>query len=328
MTTTDRTSVVAEAVAYTGIVAILSGAALAAYPSRLGPDAVLAAILAAALWGAAAAVPGEPRELGESGEPGRSPGESGQPGRGRDRIRSALLAASLAPFAELIALCTGDGLGWAIREEAIATAAATLAVAAVLWRLHRRLPQQAAVLVLAAATVGVATTYLARDSLPLAGAAIWALGAIWFTLAWGGMIAPRRGATVLGTIAALLGAGAVMLLGPSALMIATLLILVLVAVRFRDLILLGLASAGGLIVLPFAVGRLFNSPTPPAVLLAAAGGLLVASVIFATRRPVRRGGPSTNESARDWTTGSRRTAVVLAVLIAAAVATVIAVAGT
>jgi len=311
MPSTDRTPVLAEAVAYTGIVAILSGAALAAYPSRLSPDAVLAAILVAALWGAAAAVPAEP---------GR--------GRGRDRIRSALLVASLAPFAEFIALWTGDGLGWGIREEAIATAGATLVVAAVLWRLLRRLPQQTAVLVLAAATAGVATSYLTRDSLPLAGAAIWALGAIWFALAWGGIIEPRRGATVLGAITALLGAGAVMLLGTSALIVGTLLVLVLLAVAFGDLVLLVLASAGGLIVLPFAVGRLFSSPTPPAVLLAVAGGLLVAGVIFATRRPVRRGEASKPESARDWSTGSRRTAVVVAVIIAAAVASVIGVAGT
>src|SRR6202050_1657356 len=100
MSSTDRAPVLAEAAAYAGIVAILSGAALAGYPSRLNPDAVLAAILAARLWGA---------------------GGAG-------------------------ALGHGDGLGWAIREQAIAAPAATLAVAAVLWRLDRRLPQQVAVL--------------------------------------------------------------------------------------------------------------------------------------------------------------------------------------
>jgi hypothetical protein len=321
MSSTDRAPVLAEAAAYAGIVAILSGAALAAYPSRLSPDAVLAAILAAALWGAAAAVPD-----GQRGAAAAVPD-----GRGRGRIRSALLVASLLPFAELIALGTGDGLGWAIRERAIATAAATLVVAAVLWRLDRRLPQQVAVLSTAVATVGLATTYLAHDSLPLAGAAAWALGAIWFALAWGGVIAPRRAATVLGAVTALLGAGAVMLLGTSALSLATLLILVLIAVAFRDLILLGLASAGGLIVLPFAVGRLFSSPTPPAVLLATAGGLLVAGVVFTTRRPARSARPAEPpkpESARDWRAGSRRTAIALSLLIAAAVAGIIAAAGT
>ncbi len=319
MSSTDRAPVLAEAAAYAGIVAILSGAALAAYPSRLSPDAVLAAILAAGLWGAAAAVPDGQRGAAAAVPDGR--------GRGRGRIRSALLVASLLPFAELIALGTGDGLGWAIREQAIATAAATLAVAAVLWRPDRRLPQQVAVLSTAVATAGLATTYLAHDSLPLAGAAAWALGAIWFALAWGGVIAPRRAATVLGAATALLGAGAVMLLGTSALSLATLLILVLAAVAFRDLILLGVASAGGLIVLPFAVGRLFSGPTPPAVLLAAAGGLLVAGVVFATRRSARPGEPPEPESARDWRTGSRRTAIALSLLIAAAVASIIAAAG-
>jgi hypothetical protein len=189
---------------------------------------------------------------------------------------------------------------------------------------------------------------------------------MWFVLAWGSTIAPRRGAMVLGAITALLGAGAVMLVGTSVLVVATILVLVLIAVAFRDLVLLILASAAALIVLPFALGRLFSSPSPPAVLLAVAGGVLVAGVLVATRRPVRRGEPTAADadgqpdapdaalggrtrgwstsgwstpgwstpgwstrdwSTRDWSTGPRRTAVVIAVVIAAAVASVIATVG-
>ena len=300
-----RPPVLAEAAAYIGIIAMLAAAGLAggAFQGRFGPNAAVAAVLTAGFWGAAAAVPDWR---------GSAPG----------RIRSALLFASLLPLAELIALSTGLGLGWAIREVAIATAATTLAAAAVLWRLHRRLPQQGAVLLYATATVGLATTFLARDSLWLAGSAVWAVGAIWFLLARGGVVAPRRGGTVLGAIAAIVGAELVLGTGTSVLALGTVLAVVLLAVAFRDLILLVVATAGCLLVLPEAFGRLFGSLATPAVLLAAAGALLVAGVLVAGRRR-----DAAAPAVRDWSSGSRRAAILLSVAIAAAVTAVITTAG-
>jgi hypothetical protein len=295
--------VLAEALAYVGIVAMVVAAALAdvAFPAGLGPNVGLAAAVTAAFWGAALAVPA-------------------RLGRQSVRIRSALLFASLGPFAELVAFSTGVGAGWTVRAAALTTAGATLAVAAVLWRLHRRLPQQAGVLLYTAATAGIATTFLDYESLSLIGSAVCAVGGIWFALAWGGLIAPRRGGTVLGAITALLGAGTVLVLGTSVLGLAVVAAMLLLALAFRDLVLLGLASVSSLIVLPVALDRYFSNLTVPVVVLATAGAVVVAAVMVAGWRWDRPAGPP---DAHDWSAGSSRVAVLVSALIAAGAAAAI-----
>jgi hypothetical protein len=307
-----RAPLLGEAAAYAGIVAMLVAAALigADFPASVTVNIGLSAALTGALWAAALAVR-------------RGAGAS------MIRIRSVLLSASLGTFAAALILLTHAELGWPLQWAALATAALTLIVAAVQWRLHRRLLQHAGVLSYAVVTAAIAATFVRHDVFQAVGTAIWATGAIWSALAWGGVIAPRRGGLVLGSIAAVAGASALMVPGgTTVLATATVLALVLLAVAIRDLALLTVALVSALFVLPVALDRFVHPLATPAALLGA-GALLLAAVVVASRRQrdTLAARPQAPSAGREWAAGSRPAAVVVAAFIAAGTTAAILVIG-
>ena len=89
-----------------------------------------------------------------------------------------------------------------------------------------------------------------------------------------------------------------------ALALATLAALVLLAVRSRDLPLLGIASLGTLLVLPQTMARYFPGALGPALALLGVGILLVVTAVLITRRSTGQA----PERAGVWARGDARVA--------------------
>jgi len=188
---------------------------------------------------------------------------------------------------------------------------------------HRHLLQHAATFV--ALLIGVATgASLLPNAEVLPGLAIWGVGATWFALAWGGVIPGRQVGTVLGAAGMVVVTITLMDEGWGVVQaLVTVTALVALALTFRDLILLGVASIGTLMVLPPIMSRYFPGALAPALGLLSLGVLLVVAAVVTTRR---RGQAAPGEDPQ-WATGTRRAGASIAAVIVAAVATIVLVAG-
>jgi hypothetical protein len=261
-------SLVAEAVGYLGGVIVLVGLGLVvgwfwndlSTAARIG----LAGGVAVAMLVAGAYVPGR---LGPTGA----------------RLRAVLWAASSVALFSCLVVVGDDGLSWDEDRVLLLAAGGTAIVSAVLWRLHRRLPQH--IVVLVSLTIAAsAGTALVTEAYPWSGLAIWAVGTVWLGLSLADLL-PRRAGTVLGAIGAVIGAVVVVGEGwGTALALVTVAALVLAAVALRDLALLGVGSVGTLIVLPIVVDRYFPGVLPAALSLVGVGLLLVVTAVFVSRR--------------------------------------------
>jgi len=297
----ERTSLVTEALGYLGGVLILvaGGLITARYWVQLplGVRLGLVAAAAALLLGAGAAIP---ERLGPPGY----------------RLRAVLWLLSAGAMGAFLALLAGDGLNWREEDVALLAAGGTAPYAGVLWWRHRSILQQVPVVVALSVTAATATAHLPGGEEMLPGLAIWGVAVVWFALGWGGFVAPRWAAYVIGGIGALIGAGATMTAGwGPALGIATAAALVGVAVLFGDLVLLAVGAIGALQILPVAVSRWFPGALAAPLALLAVGVLLVAAAVYTARR---RGGRASGP-ARDRSIGSPRVALAVAGGVALAV---------
>jgi hypothetical protein len=262
------TSLVIEAMAYLGGVIILVGLGLVIgwFWEDLSTDAhlMLTGAVTILLIAAGAVVP---RGLAAVGV----------------RLRSVLWAmASSAVFA-FLALLAADRLDWDGNEELLLAGAGTAIVSAVLWAIHQRMLQQASVLLAVLLAAGAATALYLDPLSPLA--VVWGVGVVWCGLAWLRLVRPYRTGLVLGTAAAIVGSLAVEYETANTVMsLVTVVAAVALAVAIRDLILLGVASIGTLIVLPNVVVRYFPGVLSAALALMAAGVVLVAAAVFTARR--------------------------------------------
>lgn len=239
------------------------------------------------------------------------------------RLRSVLWLASAAGLAALIGVAVSEWSTWSDEGVASCVALGTALYAAVLWWVNRHLLQHAATFI--ALLFGVtAVASLLPDVGALPGLAAWGIAAAWFALSWGGVIPGRQVGTVLGAVSMVIvmtglmdeGWGVVLALG-------TVSALVALALTFRDLILLGIAAFGALMVLPPIMSRYFRGALAPALVLLSVGILLVVAAVVTARR---RGQAAPGEEPR-WATGTRRAGASIAAVIVAAVATIVLVAG-
>lgn len=210
------------------------------------------------------------------------------PGTAGARLRSAVWLLSTAATAGFLALVADQVLDLTGADAGLLVTAGTAGQAAVLWRASPLLPQQAAFF---AALCGTAATVLAEaapsgqagDALP--GLGLLGVGAGWVALALAGRVGPRRASLALGGLGVVIGSmyvqqaswghvvGLVAVAG-----------LVVLALRFDELLLLALGTVGLFGVLPSAVSAWFPGTVAVPVVLLLCGGLLVLVALRAARR--------------------------------------------
>lgn len=303
-----RVSLVAEAMGYLGGVIILVASGLVA--SRVwghlavGARIGLAGAVAALLFVAGRLVPAT----------------LGAPGR---RLRAVLwLASSVALFSCLMITGT-EGFGWHDRVVALVAGAGTAVYSAALWSVHRHLLQNLATFTALLVTIAALADLLPNEHL-LPEVAMWAAGVVWIVLSWGSVIGPRPGGFVIGAVTAVVNAAVLMSeTWGVVLALATVAGLIAVAVAFRDLALLGVASVGALYVLPRTMSRFFPGVLSAAFALLLVGVVLVVVAVITARR--RRDVPTADD--HDWSSGTPGTASVIAGSVAAVTAVAVVVAG-
>ena len=235
------------------------------------------------------------------------------------RLRSVLWFASSASLAALLGLGASDWTEQA--DEGVVTLAAfgTALYSAVLWWAHRHPLQHVVVFVSLLFGVGTGVSML-PDANTLPGLAVWGIGAAWLALAWGGAIPDRQVGMVLGAIGTVVGAATVVREGWSVVLaLATVSLLIGLALIMRDLFLLSVGSIGTLMVLPPILGRYFPGSMASALVLLGLGVLLVVAAVVTTRR---RSEAASGEEAR-WAIGTRRSGLLISAVIVVATSAVI-----
>lgn len=229
-------------------------------------------------------------------------------GRGRagSRLASVLWLASTAGVSALLALAVETAPTWE-PHAVLVVAGTTAAYATALWAWHRVVVQQIAMMValMMTATVAIADE-TTSDSLPGLGA--WGAAGVWLLLGWGGWLAPRRAVLALAAAAMMLAAVTTL---PTAwgfaLAFVTVALLVALAVRLRELLLLAVAAIGALQVLPAAAVEWFPDSMLAPFTLLAVGVLMVGAAVWtalrkgpsgAKRQRVQRRRPSKPEEER------------------------------
>lgn len=260
-------SLLAEAFGYLGGALILIAAAMvtARYWNDLGTTArlLLGVLTAVLLLAGGALVPGS----------GAAPG----------RIRAVLWGASSLAAAAVVAL-GGDAARWSPEVIAMVASATLAGWSALLWALRPHLLQQVTAFAGAAGLLATATGQL-PDARTLPALAVWALAMTWFVLAWGGLLRPRRGALLLAAVVAIVAAFPFTQHGPGiAFATVTVLALLAVAIGSQDLVLLGVASVGVLILVPRVVRHYLPGTIPAVLALLGCGVGLVAAAIWVARR--------------------------------------------
>jgi hypothetical protein len=265
----DRTSLMIEALAYLGgvIVLVAAGLLAAQYWDAMSEVAQLGAVggAAALLLIAGLAVP---KHLGATSI----------------RLRSVLwllstaaTAAFLALFADLVLELGGDDI-------LLVSSAGTAALAAALWWRLPTFPQQA-MFFTALMVAGAAIAAKATDNPHVPGLPVWALGVVWFVLGWRGVLKPRRSVLAAGAVGTLVGAAFTLPTDAGmVLALCTVVAIVVLAVLFRDLLLLAVGALGALNILPSVITEWFPGELAPPLVLLGFGGLLVAAAVYTAKR--------------------------------------------
>jgi uncharacterized membrane protein len=275
--TPPQRSLLAEALGYFGGALLVVAVGLVL--GRVWPDLPTAARLALAGGAAAALVAagvGVPVRWGPVGV----------------RLRSALWLAAVAVTGGFLGLLGSTALGLAEEYVTLLVGVGTTAMAGTLWWRHHYLAQHLAVIV-ATATLALAVADLLPHEGDAPAAAVWMVGVVWVVLARGGVVRPRREGLAVGAVGTcLVGAHLAALDWGAPLALGAVIALAALAVRLRDVLLLVIAAAGTLVVLPQVVGRYFPGALSAAVVLFVIGGLLVAVAVLAVRR-----GPAPGDTA-------------------------------
>lgn len=303
-----RTGLLAEGLGYLGGALVVAGLGLVAgrYWEQLGSAGRLAVMGAAALLLAVAGAVVPRAAKGPFA-----------------RLRAVVWLCACGAVLGLLLLLADDPIGWD-GEAALSFASAGASLcAAGFWAAHRH-PVQHIAAYLSVLLLGGSLVALLPHAGSLPGLAIWALGAAWALLAWGGLVRPAMLGRWLG--AAGLAAGAVAVAGErwgSVLAVVSVAVLVGASVVVRDMVLLGVASAGALFILPPVVGLWFPGVLSAALALLAVGLLLVGAAVTVARRGRPRPGGQSSAGGGP-TTGTLLPAVAsAAVLIAVATAIVL-----
>ncbi len=302
-----RGSLVAEALGYVGGVLILIGAVTVVerYWSAIGVGGRLGVAFGAAgvLLATGAVIPARRADVAR-------------------RLRGVCWLLSAALLAAGLALLGDDVLHLEDETSALLAAGITAVYAAVLWWRHRVVLQQVALVVTIAATAGTAAAHLPNADDAVTGLAIWGVGVAWLLLGWGGVVAARNTAYVLGGVAVVVGGllgtdagwGSVLAVGSAA-------ALVVAGVRLRDLVLLVVGSVATLVTVPSVLGQYFPDTLTVPLALLGCGVLLVAGAVYTAYR--RRLGPPSSRR----TSGTRAVSVAAAAGVAVVVTVAVLVLG-
>ncbi|TDO48353.1 putative membrane protein DUF2157 [Kribbella sp. VKM Ac-2571] len=269
-TALQRSSLVAEGLAYLGgvIVLVAAGLICARYWASMPQNAQLGVVggTAAGLLLAGGAIP-------------RSRSGAGV------RLRSVLWLLSTAGAAAFAALFAHRVLELDGSANVLVTGSVSGVLAAALWWRLPVLAQQAAFFVATMVTAGAAVAQL-TSSPHVPGLAVWGIGVIWFLLGWLGTVKPRRPVLALAAIAALIGA-AMTLPADAGMVLAlcTVVALVVVAVVIHDLLLLAVGAVGALNILPAVVNEWFPGDLAAPLVLLGVGALLVTAAVYTANRP-------------------------------------------
>jgi uncharacterized membrane protein YidH (DUF202 family) len=297
-------SLVAEALGYVGGVLILVAAGTLAgrFWSDLGTGARLTATFAAAalLVGVGAALPTGATTAG-------------------GRLRTVVWLLAVVVLGLGLGLLA-DGV-WRLQGDTVVLIAACGSglCAGLLWWRHRTVVQQAAVVAALAVASAAAVAHLPSDGEPIAGLAVWGVGVAWLVLGWGGVVANRAGADLLG--GAVVVIGTTLCLGTdwgAILAVATAVALVAAGVGLRDLMLLGVGSVALLVDVPVVTDRWFPDALAAPLALLVIGVLLVVAAVWAARRGLFAGARH-----RPPRGGRARVAIVAAVGVVVVVACVV-----
>lgn len=243
-----------------------------------------------------------------------------------NRLRSVLWLAATGTFAGFLALLGTEVLDLPTDRTAVLSSSGASVAALSFW-IARPSPVQQ---LTATAGTMVAAALVIVDSSPsdaLPGVGAWLGAATWAVLAWGSVIPHRRlglAVAAAGMIVASLttiphDAGVLLALLTTATVVTA-------AVLFRDLVLLTIGALGTFSVLPAVVTTWFPDTVAAPLALLVGGATLVAMTLWGARRARRT---ERLEARRDWSSGSPRTATVIAgllvtVFVALAVTTAVA----
>lgn len=281
-------SLVLEALGYLGAAIVLAGAiALGArYWSDLGETGRVLVLGAGAV---ALVVGGALVPVG--GRRGPEPRDAGPAAEARARLRSALwLAAAVATAATLGV--AGDELGLHDADLAVTVGSGTTLLAGALWWRWPTPLQQAVTMVAAALTCSaLIARQTSTDSLP--GLGVWTVGVVWWLLARGGVVRPRRLGGTAGAVMAIIGAMATSGGGGVSdagtwLVLLTLAGVVALGLVTGDVMLLGVGAVGVVMNVPQAVARWFPGSLAAPLTLLLLGLAVVALAVYAARRTTRR----------------------------------------
>jgi hypothetical protein len=209
------------------------------------------------------------------------------------RLRSVLWVLTVVAVALFVGLLADQTFELSGDRVAFLSAAGATLVGTELWRRHRWLPQQAAVVVGLGVTLGAGTgAYLGDGGSDASGLAVWGLGAVWLLLGWGRRLGPRYGTDLLGGLTLTVGSQVTAEHDwGSLLAVTTAAVLVLVGVRLRSLVLLAVGSLATLSTVPGLMQRYFPDTVAAPLALLGVGILLVFVASTTARRWGRRRGP-------------------------------------
>ncbi|MCU7729422.1 DUF2157 domain-containing protein [Actinoplanes sp. KI2] len=216
------------------------------------------------------------------------------------RLRAVLWMAACGALLGLLLLLAREQFGWAEEAALCFAAGGTLLCAAGFWRVHRH-PVQHATAYASALLLAGSMAALSPGPETLPGLAIWAVGTVWALSARAGLVRPESLGRWLGAFGAAGGALAVAGTGwGSVLALATVVALVAASIRWRDMMLLVIASGAALLIVPVVVGLWFPGVLSAALALLLAGlALVVAAVVVARRPGVRSAGPDAAGPAKE-----------------------------
>lgn len=264
------TSLVLEALGYLGGVLMLTASGLLVGQFWAELSRGVRTGLMGAVWlvllGAGLAVP---RRLGRQGS----------------RVRSVLWLAGTAALAFALGLLAGEWWRWSEASVASWVTCGATAQLAVLWWGERSALLQAGLLAgVVASVLALLTRYTSLEGGWL-GVAVWLVGLAWWALGARGLIQPRRTAVVLAPAATVLGAVMASMSDRGLwLGLATVVAVVVLAVRWRQLWLLVIAAAGSLELVPRMVEEWFPGRLAVPVILLVTGVVLVLAAVRIGRR--------------------------------------------
>lgn len=201
------------------------------------------------------------------------------------RLRAVCWLLSAATFAAGMVLLGAEVLDLPHESASLLAAGGTAVYAGVLWRRHRGVLQQAAVVGALAVTAASAAAHLPGGDETLIGIAVWGVGVTWLLLGWGRVVAARYTAFVLGGAAAVVGPQLTLHVGWGAgFAIGSAVALVTAGVWLRDLVLLGVGSVATLVTVPRVLDLYFPDTLTASLVLLGAGVVLLAAAVFTARR--------------------------------------------